>query len=85
LLKPAIDLQCPVALAALRYSLAHGSVADEICYWRDMTLLPHLLNLFRKPFTGATLAFARYDGELRDRKECACNLRDQVLDLLRLT
>src|SRR5207245_10988943 len=48
LVESAVQLRCPVVAAAIEYALDDGSVSDEICYWRDMTLLPHLLNLFRK-------------------------------------
>src|SRR6202012_2064216 len=45
LLEPALHLGCPVTAVALGYALDEGSVANEICYWRDMTLLPHLLHV----------------------------------------
>src|SRR5437762_10683095 len=48
LLESAVQLQCPVASASVQYALDDGSVADEVCYWRDMTLVPHLLHLFFK-------------------------------------
>src|SRR5262249_32419927 len=49
LLEPAVQLRSPIAAASIDYALDDGSVADEICYWRDMTLVPHLLNLlFRR-------------------------------------
>ena len=38
LFEPVVALGCPVTACALQYSLAGGSVADEIAYWRDMTL-----------------------------------------------
>src|SRR5438094_667607 len=48
LLESAVQLRCSVAAGTVGYALDHGSVADEVCYWRDMTLVPHLLNLFFK-------------------------------------
>src|SRR5207247_3767973 len=48
LLESAVQLKCPVASASVQYALDDGSVADEVCYWRDMTLVPHLLHLFFK-------------------------------------
>jgi len=47
-LESAVQLRCPVASVSIQYALDDGSVADEVCYWRDMTLVPHLLNLFFK-------------------------------------
>jgi hypothetical protein len=48
LLESAVQLHCPVGTAAISYALDHGSVADEVCYWRNMTLVPRLLGLFFK-------------------------------------
>jgi len=55
LLEPAVHHPCPVIAAAISYTVAEGSVVNEICYWRDMTLLPHLLNVWSKPNISATL------------------------------
>ncbi len=58
LLESAVELRCPVAAAAIEYSLDDGSVADEVCYWGDMTLVPHLLNLFFKREIRSTCSFS---------------------------
>ena len=60
-------------------SLQNGLVADEVCYWRDMTLVPHLLNLFTKPAISAKLAFAPLIGRPRTRKDLARALREQIV------
>jgi 1-acyl-sn-glycerol-3-phosphate acyltransferase len=57
LLEPAARSDRAVVPAAIRYHLDRGSVPDEVCYWRDMTLLPHLLNLFTKREIRAHVAF----------------------------
>ena len=82
LFEPVIELGCPVTACALRYSLTEGSVADEVAYWRDMTLAPHLLHLLGK--TGVTLDIhfgppARRAG---DRKTLARDLHAEVRALL---
>ncbi len=41
LLESPVELRCRVASAAIEYALDDGSVADEMCYWRGMTLVPH--------------------------------------------
>lgn len=41
LLQAAAASRCPIAAAGIDYDLRDGSVADEVCYWRDMTLVPH--------------------------------------------
>jgi hypothetical protein len=56
-------------------------VAAEVCYWRDMTLLPHLLNLLTKAHVEAGLCLARVDTCGFDRKALAVVLRDCVAGL----
>jgi 1-acyl-sn-glycerol-3-phosphate acyltransferase len=81
LLEPAVQLTCPIAAAAIDYSLDQGSVADEVCYWRDMTLVPHLLNLFSKREIHATCAFSLPKIRAGDRKEIAHELRDEIISM----
>lgn len=83
LFEPVVELGCPVTACALRYSLAGGSVADEVAYWRDMTLAPHLLNLLGK--TGLTLDihFGPPSRRTGDRKTLARDLHAEVRALLR--
>src|SRR6266536_4216534 len=71
LLEPALQSCCRITAGAIDYSLENGLVADEVCYWRDMTLVPHLLNLFTKPAISAKLAFAPLIGRPRTRKDLA--------------
>ena len=44
----AADNRWPVTPVWLGYALAEGSVADEVCYWRDMSFPTHFLNLLTK-------------------------------------
>ena len=83
LLEPAVLSQYTVASAAIRYRLDDGSVPDEVCYWRDMTLLPHLLNLFAKRTIQAGVVFGA-DGAVAthpSRKEAAQQLHKAVIAL----
>jgi len=81
LLEPALQLGCRVTAAAIDYSLPHGgSVADEVCYWRDMTLVPHLLNFFAKPRVEVQLATSPFQPR-GDRKQAARELHDQIAGL----
>src|SRR5206468_7247522 len=57
LLEPAAANDWPVTPVWLGYSMKQGSVADEVAYWRDMTLAPHLLNLLTKDDIVAQVAF----------------------------
>jgi lyso-ornithine lipid O-acyltransferase len=81
LLESAVHVGCPVGTAAIAYSLDHGSVADEVCYWRDMTLVPHLLNLFLKREIRSTCLFSHPKIRVGDRKQIALALRDEVVSM----
>ena len=79
LFESAVQLRCPIAAASIEYALDEGSVADEVCYWRDMTLMPHLLNVLFKREIRANYSFS--SGKVRggDRKEIARKLRDEII------
>jgi len=81
LLESAVQLHCPVAAAAIEYALDDGSVSDEICYWRDMTLLPHLLNLFCKREIRSKCSFSLPKIRAGNRKEIARELRDEIVSM----
>jgi len=81
LLEPALQPGCPITAGALDYFLPRGSVADEVCYWRDMTLVPHLLNLLTKPEIRSTVSFARIETRGGNRKEVAHELRNEIIRL----
>jgi 1-acyl-sn-glycerol-3-phosphate acyltransferase len=78
LLESAVQLGCPVASASVDYALDDGSVADEVCYWRDMTLAPHLLNLFFKREIRADYSFSPARIRAGNRKQIARELRDEI-------
>ena len=67
-----------VSVAHLNYALHQGSVADEICYWGDMTLLPHLLNALTKDEIVATVKFSSVATAGLDRKALAVQLHAAV-------
>jgi 1-acyl-sn-glycerol-3-phosphate acyltransferase len=81
LLESAVQLHCPVAGASIEYVLDGGSVADEVCYWRDMTLVPHLLNLLFKREIRANYSFSSAEIRTGNRKEIARELRDQIVSM----
>jgi len=85
LLEPMMKSRLPTMPAAIRYQLDHGSVANEICYWGDMTLVPHLLNVLSKRAVLARVTHGRA-GVIsygRSRKVAACELHLAVLALYR--
>jgi lyso-ornithine lipid O-acyltransferase len=81
LLEPVVQLQCQITAANIDYSLPQGSVANEVYYWGDMTLLPHMLNVFTKPEIHSQLSFADFQGEVANRKQIARDLHAAVLRL----
>jgi len=81
LLEPVVQLQGPVTTAAIDYSTSQGSVADEICYWRDMTLAPHLLNLFTKHAICSLVVVKPFTSRAENRKEFARQLRRQIIGM----
>ncbi len=81
LLESAVQLRCPVAAAAIEHALEDGSVADEVCYWGDMTLLPHLLNLFSKREIRSKCSFSLPKIRAGDRKEIATELREEIMSV----
>ena len=73
----------PHALSAgfIEYALADGDVAEEVCYWKDMTLLPHLLNLLGKRGVETRLSLIELRQANPDRKQLARQLHSQVVRL----
>ncbi|MEP6669042.1 MAG: lysophospholipid acyltransferase family protein [Chthoniobacter sp.] len=80
LLEPVVHSIHAIAPAAVRYEVEQGSVSDEICYWGEMTLVPHLLNLLTKRGIYARIAFGDFDAEggCNSRKDAARCLHSAV-------
>jgi len=81
LLESAVQLRCRISAVSIDYALDDGSVADEVCYWRDMMLVPHLLNLFFKPEIRAIYSFSPATIRVGNRKEIATELRDEIVSM----
>src|SRR5262249_27529991 len=81
LLESAVQLRSPITAASVDYALDDGSVADEVCYWRDMTLVPHLLNLLFKSEIRATYSFSPAKIRAGNRKEIARELRAEIVSM----
>ena len=79
LLEPAAGQGHPVTALRLDYALPDGVAAEEVCYWGDMTLVPHLWNLLGKNGLEARVRFGRADtGPGVDRRELARRLQATV-------
>ncbi|MGA2802140.1 MAG: lysophospholipid acyltransferase family protein [Verrucomicrobiota bacterium] len=81
LLEPAVRQTHPITVGCIGYALEDGDVSEEVCYWRDMTFFPHMLNLLSKRAVRAFVRFARFERSRTDRKELAQQLRLEVLKL----
>jgi len=81
LLEPAVGQKAPLFAACLGYALPDGVVADDVCYWRDMTFLPHFVNLLRKHFVQARVSFVEIRQPATDRKDLAKQLQAEVVRL----
>jgi 1-acyl-sn-glycerol-3-phosphate acyltransferase len=81
LIEPALRLNCPVTAAAVGYAIKTESVPDEICYWRDMSLVPHLLNVFSMPSILAELRCGPPRPRVGDRKMIAVELHNETAAL----
>ena len=81
LLEPATCQPHALSAGFIEYALADGDVAEEVCYWKDMTLLPHLLNLLGKRGLEARLCFTELRQASSDRKQLARHLHSEVVRL----
>lgn len=81
LLEPATGLKQPVFTAGIDYFLAGGSVKNDVCYWGDMTFLPHFLRLLGRRFVQARVNFKEIPLPAGNRKELARQLYAEVVQL----
>jgi len=65
-------------MSAILYELNNGDVGEEVCYWKDMTLLPHLMNLISKRGPGAFISFSEFENGESNRKVLARQLHTEV-------
>ncbi len=81
LMEPITQADLPVVAAAVDYRLHDGTVGKDVAYWGDMTLVPHLLNLFTKEHIEAFVTFAPAKIVTGDRKQIARDLQAEVAAL----
>jgi 1-acyl-sn-glycerol-3-phosphate acyltransferase len=81
MLQPAIDAGMPITPCSIRYELEDGDPGQEICWWGDMTLLPHVWNLLSKKSIRARIVFSEPIAARQDRKELSQILHAQVARL----
>ncbi len=81
LLEPAAQPIHPLSVVLIQYELEDGDASEEVCYWKDMTLLPHLINLLCKSAVRVRLSCVRIDPPAANRKELARQLHSELLRL----
>lgn len=81
LLEPVVGSAHPLSIAGIGYTLADGSVENDVCYWGDMTFLPHLVRLMTRKQVRAQVRFAAIGERAAGRKELARQLHTAVSDL----
>ena len=77
LFEPAVAAQQPVTPAHIGYEISEGTVANDVAYWGDMTLPPHVVRLFSIERVKAYVQFGKaavYD----DRKQAAAETQAAV-------
>lgn len=81
LLEPALRQRHTVTAGCIRYALQDGDVRNEVCYWRDMTFVPHLLKVLGKQRINSSVSFNAVRDEFSDRKQLARRLHSEVVRL----
>jgi len=81
LFQAAVNSEVASTPAYITYSVSDGSLAEDVCFWRDMTLVPHLLNLLSKRTLQAYVSFAPAEKGFQSRKEAAERMYSQVITL----
>ena len=81
LLEPATDSSYPLSASLIDYQLGDGDVGEEVCYWKDMTFIPHLLNLLSKRHIGVHVQFCEVRQGRTHRKQLARQLHLELLSL----
>jgi 1-acyl-sn-glycerol-3-phosphate acyltransferase len=81
MLQPAIDVSAPITPCAIHYELDDGDPAAEVAWWGDMTLMPHVWNLFGKKSVCVKIVFGEPIIASSDRKALSHVLHDRVVEL----
>lgn len=82
LLEPAVRHGWRVLPTAVNYAVPEGrSVENEVCWWGDMTLVPHLWNFMTLPWVQARVGWGDPVAAAGERKVLAVELRERVQSL----
>jgi len=81
LFQTAVESDIPLTPAYITYRISEGSLAEDVCFWGDMTLVPHLWNLFSKSVLHAFVIFGATERGFENRKEAAERMHSRVTAL----
>ena len=84
LLEPVTGCGHSLTASLIAYRLEDGDVGEEVCYWKDMTFVPHLINLLSKKRVEVAVQFSELRKGSTNRKELARQLHAEVLKLKQL-
>jgi len=82
LFQPADENLWLVTPACITYSLKDGRVEDDVAYWRDMVLAPHLCRLLSKQQIDASVTYGHAIAGGIGRKQMANALEDAIRRML---
>ena len=78
LLQAAVEDRAPITAACIHYELKEGDPRIDVCYWGEMTLVPHAIRLFRKSGVKAQVRFSSESRLFAGRKQAARELWEEV-------
>lgn len=79
LFEPALAARATITPVYISYAVSSGSVSNDVCYWGEMTFVPHALKLFSIKSVTARITFGPTLRKLQDRKQAAEATRTEVL------
>lgn len=81
LFEPALAADAMITPAYISYTASSGSVANDVCFWGEVSFLPHACKLFAIEKVTAQISFGPTLRNLSDRKQAAEQTRTEVLRL----
>jgi lyso-ornithine lipid O-acyltransferase len=81
LFQAAINTGAAVSAARISYQVSSGQAGTEVCYWGEMKMVPHVMNLLSKRRVNGHVQFGERAQCFSDRKQAAKKIYEQVLEL----
>jgi 1-acyl-sn-glycerol-3-phosphate acyltransferase len=81
LFEAAIGTAAGISAAHISYQVADGHPETDVCYWGEMTFVPHVAKLFSKGQVTAEVRFGERTHHFTDRKEAARKMYEEVVQL----